>query len=334
MSTPSSTAGGSPKSASTMFAKDLRDYQSNGLRLELAPFGLDKIYDYEAGGHYPVYFGDFLGTDYRYRVIHKLGSGGFANVWLCCDTAAEGLKYVAVKALMADMSTDDCPELRMAAKLKENYKDLCREVVKAVDLLHSNGICHGDLTPNNILQHIISLDGRPEDEVLRILGQPVRNPATSNEEPGHNLHTAPQYLVYPIRWEDVSITTVLPKPCLIDLGESYTPTQPPSDLGIPGPYRAPELMLDKTTGGFGADLWALGYTLFEMRTGERLFNLFDDGDNEYLEAVVEMLSPLLELWEKRKEWEVIADLLGKLLVFDPTRRISAREVLEHAWFRL
>lgn len=90
--------------------QDNDDYMGNGLMLELAPFGFEKIYDYETGGHHPVHLGDVIGSDRRYRVIHKLGSGGFANVWLCRNLNDQVPRYVALKILMAEASTDDCRE--------------------------------------------------------------------------------------------------------------------------------------------------------------------------------------------------------------------------------
>jgi hypothetical protein len=84
-----------------------------------------KIYDYECGGHHPIHLGGRLGKDSQYRVIHKLGNGGFANIWLCRDLEYETPKYVGQKILMADKSADDCQEL-LANKLKE--VDLDREV--------------------------------------------------------------------------------------------------------------------------------------------------------------------------------------------------------------
>lgn len=86
----------------------------NGLCLELAPFRLEHLQDYEPGGHHPVQLGDALGADSRYIVVHKLGHGGFANVWLCRDIRAQPLaRYVALKILMADISVEDCSELRV-----------------------------------------------------------------------------------------------------------------------------------------------------------------------------------------------------------------------------
>lgn len=85
---------------------------SNNLKLELAPFRLEHLHDDAPGGHHPVHLGDLIGDTRRYRVMHKLGTGGFANVWLCRDLAVhDTTKYVALKILMAELSTDDCGEL-------------------------------------------------------------------------------------------------------------------------------------------------------------------------------------------------------------------------------
>lgn len=60
----------------------------NGLRLQLAPFKLEHLEDYDPGGHHPVQLGDALGENGRYIVVHKLGHGRFSNVWVCRDTRA------------------------------------------------------------------------------------------------------------------------------------------------------------------------------------------------------------------------------------------------------
>lgn len=63
--------------------------------------GLDDVEDveeYRPGGFHPVHLGDILGG--RYKVLHKLGSGGFSTTWLVRDTA--GVGYYALKILKAE----------------------------------------------------------------------------------------------------------------------------------------------------------------------------------------------------------------------------------------
>lgn len=82
---------------------------------------------------------------------------------------------------------------------------------------------------------------------------------------------------------------------MTDFGESFVVSHPPDDLGTPGSYRSPELILDKSA-GIASDLWALGCTLFEIRTGRKLISSFDDEDDDYLESIVLLLGKLPEPW--------------------------------------
>lgn len=71
---------------------------------------LENVADYCTGGHHAVFIGDHLHYG-RYRVIHKLGIGDTANVWLCRDMESKTPEYCAVKILMARFSNEDFREL-------------------------------------------------------------------------------------------------------------------------------------------------------------------------------------------------------------------------------
>ncbi|KAH9895553.1 protein kinase-like protein [Xylariomycetidae sp. FL2044] len=321
--------------------------------IEGAPFGLEKICDYEPGSHHPVHLGDVINT--RYLIMHKLGNGRYANVWLCRDLQDRGFKYLAVKILIAEGSTPDCPELNLselttACDAGENasaapislpldrfeihgpngthlcfvypvagpsvklglfdaddpdkvLRSICFKAVQALSFLHKHGICHGDFTPANILHKLLGIDGRSEQEVMQILGEPERTRVLQSPDEPHTLTTAPQQ----------HIDT---EPCVIDFGESFKMSAPPEDLGIPPSYRGPEAILDGKIGVF-SDLWALGCTLFEIRTGRKLFQPFEQDDDEFLLLLVELLGPLPEPWwsttwaRRRSMWLDMADEQGR-----------------------
>lgn len=68
------------------------------------PCGLEISEDlelYEPGGFHPVHLDDLY--DSRYRIVQKLGSGGFSTVWLAEDTADESQlsRWVALKIIIA-----------------------------------------------------------------------------------------------------------------------------------------------------------------------------------------------------------------------------------------
>ncbi|RMD44160.1 hypothetical protein DV735_g1044, partial [Chaetothyriales sp. CBS 134920] len=79
---------------------------------------LERLHGYRPGAYCPIHLGDELRNG-RYRVIHKLGSGGFGTVWLCQDLYADEPTYVAVKILCASQKADTNPEVRVAELLKE-----------------------------------------------------------------------------------------------------------------------------------------------------------------------------------------------------------------------
>ena len=134
----------------------------------------------------------------------------------------------------------------------------------------------------------------------------------------HELPAVPRYLVYPVKWTEVDAKYIEPESCLIDLGQTFNVSQPPDgdDLGTPGPYRSPELILDKAA-GIGSDLWVLGCTLFEIRTGRKLFCPFDDDDDSYLDEMVQVLGILPEPWwsigwkARRRIYEEETDEYGR-----------------------
>ncbi|KAH7403682.1 kinase-like domain-containing protein [Cadophora sp. MPI-SDFR-AT-0126] len=72
--------------------------------------------NYRPGGFHPVHLEDVFKKG-RYIVVHKLGHGGFATVWLARDTVRN--RYVALKILAARLSRD-CPEVKILRRLKKS----------------------------------------------------------------------------------------------------------------------------------------------------------------------------------------------------------------------
>lgn len=94
---------------------------------------------------------------------------------------------------------------------------------------------------------------------------------------------------------DVGADFLTDKACVIDLGESYDVSNLPPDLGIPPIYHSPEYTLEKKI-GFGTDIWALGCTLFEIRTGKPLFDSFDNDMDDILWTMALVLGKFPEPW--------------------------------------
>ena len=61
----------------------------------------ENLEKYKPGGFHPVHLGDTF-LDGRYKIIHKIGAGGFSTVWLARDNSAGG--WVALKIVVANHS--------------------------------------------------------------------------------------------------------------------------------------------------------------------------------------------------------------------------------------
>ena len=142
---------------------------------------------------------------------------------------------------------------------------------------------------------VTGFDGLSEEEILSILGEPRCNPVLDADGKENTMPTAPRYLVYPVAWDSVNPKFLLKTPKIIDFGECFDISNPPEYVGTPGYYRSPELLLESKL-GIPSDLWALACTLFEIRTGRKLFDSFDDSDDDYLEAMCLVLGRLPEPW--------------------------------------
>ncbi|KAI1379630.1 kinase-like domain-containing protein [Hypoxylon crocopeplum] len=82
---------------------------------------------YRPGGYHPIHFNDYIDSNQRFNVIHKLGWGVSSTVWLCLDRKYR--LYRSVKIMTAEQSAEDCPELQIMKalgdidqkELQENY---------------------------------------------------------------------------------------------------------------------------------------------------------------------------------------------------------------------
>ncbi|KAK1045817.1 hypothetical protein LTS16_006243 [Friedmanniomyces endolithicus] len=326
------------------------------------PLGLDTIEDiegYRPGGFHPVHLEDTLGE--RYKILHKLGSGGLSTTWLARDTV--GNRYQALKILKAE-ETAASTELRTLEKLAAiqsddrgkqhirypdahfviqgpNGQHIClvtdvsgpslsglynvighgyaagsrrlridlartamRQVVEAVNFLHAQHICHGDLTLPNVLLKLRPIDDWTENEVLRRLGSPSTEKLVA--APGENIgDSAPHYVVEPASMPHATYLThdVL----LVDFGEAFPFESPPrpENIGVPVMYRAPETIFESKVSP-ASEAWSLACVLFEIRAGHPMFASIMGGRNEILMQMVQMKGKLPEPWwnslEGRSAW--------------------------------
>lgn len=164
----------------------------------------------------------------------------------------------------------------------ETMTSFCRQMVKGLQFLHDNGICHGDFRPANILLKIGNIDHMTATEVCELLGGPDGTLVglTSGEESSPH---APEYLVTPGWWGDaIEKGIVLEEIAIVDFGEAFLEGHPPKFSGIPRANGAPEVMYNQTPSA-ASDVWALGTSIMHVFGG----SFFTGGmllGTKYLEA--------------------------------------------------
>ncbi|TGO17518.1 hypothetical protein BTUL_0017g00990 [Botrytis tulipae] len=328
--------------------------------------------NYGKGGFHPIHLEDTFKHD-RYKVIHKLGHGGFATAWLARDTKRE--RYVALKVLAARLSSTS-KEVDMLRRMKSRrvnpehdgkfyvmslldhfthkgpngdhlclvsevggpsikqfnscpgkYKgsrrleasvarNACLQAIHGLNYIHSTGVVHGglqchiksllffdqltiklDLTPANILLQLANIDEWTEEQIYERLGVPQKEEIiyASSKLPATD-SSFPDYTVVPINMREVNPKWIANDIIIIDFGIAFLQTAPSFDLGTPKSYCAPEFLFGCYR-SVASDIWALGCTIFEIRTGSRLFKY--DGipkRDEMLIAAVRLLGTFPDDW--------------------------------------
>lgn len=112
---------------------------------------------------------------------------------------------------------------------------------------------------------------------------------------------------------------------LIDFGLSKALQETDTCIGNIGTpsYKAPELRFDFWN-GFKADVWALGITIWEIISGKKLKHELPHEEGEQFDEQ-EFLCQ-----EKTVSFE-LANFLRRCFEFDPEKRASMEELVQHKW---
>ena len=110
------------------------------------------------------------------------------------------------------------------------------------------------------------------------------------------LDHAPKYAYEPINYAAIGLDIIQPRITIVDLGESVILDRNPQGgsargIGMNLSYGAPELHFG---GGVStaSDVWALACCLFEIRSGEVLFNQSFGGFNRVVEGMTDAIGPV------------------------------------------
>jgi hypothetical protein len=174
-----------------------------------------------------------------------------------------------------------------------------RQIIDGVRHLHSKGVCHRDLSPENVM-----IDG--QNSLIIDMGMAIRVPYTDPSNP-QNV---------------TDITNGIEKRLIAPQGTC-------GKL----PYMSPEIYRNLTPFDGGAvDVWTAGTILFCMVTGNRSYSRPHDSDAQFY-WMTHGLSRLLRDWGLKLSAECV-HLLKNMLQVDPRLRLTLEEVISHPWLKL
>ncbi|KAJ4985972.1 protein kinase domain-containing protein [Stagonosporopsis vannaccii] len=114
----------------------------------------EPLHRYQRGGYHPVHLGDCLSNG-RYKVLHKLGWGGYSTVWAARDTRNQ--TYVAVKIAVSE----------------PNYQNRETTILRTTAAAHSEQPGYRHLMTMQDYFQINGPNGTHECLVLELLGPSV-----------------------------------------------------------------------------------------------------------------------------------------------------------------
>ncbi|KAF8332972.1 kinase-like domain-containing protein [Amanita rubescens] len=181
--------------------------------------------------------------------------------------------------------------------------DLAREVAKqtatVMELMHSAGLVHGDLTSSNVLFRVSDeVHKWSDDEIYSKFGQPRTDEVVTVNQSAPGPH-APREVVQAIDMTHLSVPVLLLEESIIviDFGQSFDTKQPPTDYNPATAilYCPPETLFDNKF-SFASDIWVLACTIFEIRAGYSLITSFLADEETVMQDFVTLFGKLPDPW--------------------------------------
>lgn len=174
---------------------------------------------------------------------------------------------------------------------------VCKQIASAVSFLHHNGICHGDLTPSNILFELPEIQST--DHLYHLLGpiktEKLRTPKHSS--PSHR----PKRIVEAPDFSGLD-NSLLSNTRIADFGEAFFAIRPPRSLGVPIDFFQPEICFGYMPSA-ASDIWSLACVIYKIHSSAFLFPTFFRIFEILVGTAVSYLGPLPDKWKGRFEFE-------------------------------
>ncbi|OII75416.1 uncharacterized protein cubi_01937 [Cryptosporidium ubiquitum] len=284
----------------------------------------------------------------KYQKLEKVGEGTYGVVYKAKDSQG---RIVALKRIRLDAEDEGIPStaIREISLLKELHHP---NIVSLEDVIHSERcltlvfeFMERDL--KKVLDE--NKTGLPGNQVKLYLYQLLRGVAHCHQHRILHRDLKPQNLLInsdgALKLADFGLARAFGIPV-----RSYTHEV------VTLWYRAPDVLMGSKKYSTSVDIWSIGCIFAEMITGKPLFP--GSSDEDQLLKIFSILGTPnprdwpqvqeLPLWKQRtfqvfekQPWNIIIpgfcqegiDLLSNMLCFDPNKRISARDAMDHPYFK-
>ena len=272
--------------------------------------------------------------DNKYIIKEKIGSGGQANAFLVTEKG-NNKNYVAKVSKQNNDSMNN--EINILKELKEynnpyitNLIDSGEgEIIRINRKPKTRKYCILEYAPNgNIFDYIYCKHSGLGELHSKIIFQKIMKGISFIHE--HN-----------ICHRDIKLDNILfdenfsPKIC--DFGFACENTENLNiNLGTSG-YKPPEVGRSKPYDGCKVDIFCLGVSLIRLVIGTSAFGKATRNDQKYHMIMQKKYKEYWEIVESQnndlKLSEEFKDLYIKMILYNPQLRLTAKEVLEHPWFK-
>lgn len=282
----------------------------------------------------------------RYQKLEKIGEGTYGVVYKAQDQSGE---LFALKKIRLETEDGGIPStaIREIALLKELQHP---NIVKLYDVLHTERrlTLVFEFLDQDLKKLLDVCDGGLDPPTTRsFLYQLLRGIAHCHERRILHRDLKPQNLLInregALKLADFGLARAFGIPVRAFTHEVVTLW-----------YRPPDVLMGSRTYSTSLDVWSVGCIFAEMATGRPLFP--GSSDQDQLMKIFQVLGTpdpeswsevtKLPLWKpdypklQPQPWRNVVpkldalgvDLLLRMLVFDPNKRISAREAMKHPYF--
>eukprot|EP00796_Vickermania_ingenoplastis_P006644 gene6644-4763_t len=294
-------------------------------------------------------------VEQRYRILRHIGSGAYGVVWAALDTHTG--KQVAVKKVFdAFGNQQDAQRTYREVMLLDRVAGNPR-IVSIVNIIQA---------VNNIDLYIVF--ELAETDLTVVLRKAILHTEHRRYLVYQVVKTVAQLHAMSIIHRDLKPSNIfINADCGIKVGDfGLARCFPPADTAVTDAlhftdyiatrwYRSPEILVKSAHYNTAMDMWAIGCIICELLTGHPLFS--GSSTVHQLQLIVDALGDPstedIKSLRSAEPWPLqhrgahgtrdtfrdsfagydpsAVDLAAKLLVFNPTRRITAREALQHPY---